>query len=346
MGMQYQPDKYKMKNKIHPLDLALQLSTQGQPDIAEDILKNYPEQNDARVIYNLGWHEMRHGNLKRGLQMMDAGRFINCFGNERLPGEIWKNQDLTNKTLLFRCENGLGDQIMNIRFAQDFKDKGARVVISCDKSLMSLFADLGYVVIDSGATPYIYYDYWVPSMSAAHILDYDTPTLSGKPYISVPPKNLYSKPNTLKVGIRWAGNPEFEAHQHRLFDPQPLIDLHSIPDVTLYSLQRDDNLVDGLPFADLRDQMKTWHDTAAIIQDLDLVITSCTSIAHLAGAMGKETWVIVPILAYYAWAEPKETSIWYDSVRIFRQTNFNDWSDPMAKITQKLKQKVCIKEMI
>jgi hypothetical protein len=329
--------------QIHPLDLALQLSIQGQPDLAEDILRGYPEQDDARVIYNLGWHEMRHGNLNKGLQLMDAGRFINCFGNERLPGTIWRDEDLTDKTLLFRCENGLGDQIMNIRFAKDFKDKGARVVISCDKSLMSFFAKLGYVVIDSGATPYVHYDYWVPSMSAAHILGYDTDTMSGKPYIKAEPKKLYAKPKTLKVGIRWAGNPEFEAHQHRLFDPQPLFDLHEIPGVTLYSLQRDDNLVDGLPFADLRDQMKTWEDTASIIQGLDLVITSCTSIAHLAGAMGKETWVIVPSLPYYAWAEPKDTTVWYDSVRIFRQTKHTDWTEPMSKIKDALTQKLNLK---
>ena len=323
---------------IHPLDIALELSKQGQADLAENILREYPEQDDARVIFNLGWHEMRHGNLNKGLQMMDAGRFISCFGNERLPGTIWRDEDLTNKTLLFRCENGLGDQIMNIRFAQDFKNKGARVVISCDKSLMSLFARHGYVVIDNGATPYIHYDYWIPSMSAAHILGYDTSTMSGKPYLTAEPKQLYSKSKTLKVGIRWAGNPEFEAHQHRVFDPQPLFDLHELNGVTLYSLQRDDNLVDGLPFADLRDQMKTFEDTASIIQGLDLIITSCTSIAHLAGALGKETWVIVPILPYYAWAEPTDTSVWYDSVKLYRQTEFKKWDEPMLKIKNDLQQ--------
>lgn len=317
---------------IHPLDMALTACINGKPDISEDILRSYPEQDDARIVFNLGWHELRHGNLKKGLQMMDAGRFINCFGNERLPGEIWRDQDLTDKTLLYRCENGLGDQIMNMRFAQDFKNKGARVVISCDKSLMPLFARHGYVVIDNGATPYIYYDYWVPSMSAAHILGYETTTMSGKPYLTAQPKKLYSKSNNIKVGIRWAGNPEFEHEQYRKFDPQPLFDLNDLNNVTLYSLQRDDNLVDGLPFADLRDQMKTWEDTASIIQGLDLVITSCTSIAHLAGALGKKTWVIVPIMPYYAWAEPKDTSIWYDSVKIYRQTEFNNWDEPMKKI--------------
>jgi len=325
---------------IHPLDLALQAAINGRPDISEDILRSQPEQDDARVVFNLGWHEMRHGNLQKGLQMMDAGRFINVFGLPRIPGEIWRDQDLTNKTLLFRCENGLGDQIMNFRFAKDFQDKGARVVISCHPALMALFARHGYVCIDNGATPYIHYDYWVPSMSAAHILGYDTDTFPSQPYLDAAPAQLYSKPNTLKVGIRWAGNPQFEHEQHRRFDPQPLIDLHELPGVTLYSLQRDDNLIDGLPFADLRDQMKTFDDTASIIQGLDLVITSCTSIAHLSAALGKETWVIVPVLPYYAWAVPGEKSVWYETVKLFRQETYGNWDAPLNEVRQTLENKL------
>jgi hypothetical protein len=326
--------------QIHPLDLALQASINGHPDISEDILRSQPEQDDARVIFNLGWHEMRHGNLKKGLQMMDAGRFINCFGLPRLEGEIWRDQDLTNKTLLFRCENGFGDQIMNFRFAKDFQDKGARVVISCHPALMALFSRHGFICVDNGATPYIHYDYWVPSMSAAHILGYDTDTFPSQPYMTAELKKLYAKPNTLKVGIRWAGNPEFEHEQHRRFDPQPLIDLHEVNGVTLYSLQRDDNLIDGLPFADLRDQMKTFDDTASIIQGLDLVITSCTSIAHLSAALGKETWVIVPILPYYAWAAPGETSVWYESVKLFRQTQYGNWDAPLNAVRESLQHRL------
>ncbi len=323
---------------VHPLDMALTACINGHPEISEDILRSQPEQGDARIVFNLGWHEMRHGNLKKGLQMMDAGRFINVFGLPRIPGEIWKDQDLTNKTLLFRCENGFGDQIMNFRFAKDFVKKGARVVVSCAPELMSLFARHGFVCIDNGATPYIHYDYWVPSMSAAHILGYDTDNFPSQFYLDAEPKQLYSKPDTFKVGIRWAGNPKFEHEQHRKFDPQPLIDLHKLDGITLYSLQRDDNLIDGLPFADLRDQMKTFEDTASIIKGLNLVITSCTSIAHLSAALGVKTWVIVPIMPYYAWAEPKDTSVWYDSVRLFRQQKYGDWSHPLEEVKSALIQ--------
>ena len=329
---------------IHPLDMALAAAINGNLAISEDILRSQPEQDDARVVFNLGWHEMRHGNLKRGLEMMDAGRFINVFGLPRIPGEIWRNQDLTGKTLLFRCENGLGDQFMNFRFAKDFVHKGARVVVSCDKHLKPIFSRHGFICIDSEVTANVHYDYWIPAMSAAHILGYDSDNFPSKAYMTAEPKKLYSKDNTLKVGIRWAGNPEFEHEQHRRFDSQPLIDLHEIKGVTLYSLQRDADLVDGLPFADLRDQMKTWEDTASIIEGLDLVITSCTSIAHLAGALGKETWVIVPVLPYYAWAKPGNKSVWYDTVTLFRQEKYGEWDAPLTAIQQSLEQRLDIKE--
>jgi len=324
----------------HPLDLALTACINGHPDISEDILRSQPEQDDARVMFNLGWHEMRHGNLKKGLQMMDAGRFIKVFGLERIPGEIWRDQDLTNKTLLFRCENGLGDQIMNFRFAKDFQAKGARVVVSCEPALMPLFSRHGFICVNSIGLENVHYDYWVPAMSVAHILDYDAYNFPGQAYLTAKPKQLYAKPGTMKIGIRWAGNPMFEHEQHRKFDPQTLIDLHKLDGVTLYSLQRDQDLVDGLPFADLRDQMKTFEDTASIIQELDLVITSCTSIAHLAGALGKETWIIVPVMPYYAWAERKETSVWYDSVRLFRQQEYGKWDEPLNAVRAALEERL------
>jgi hypothetical protein len=323
--------------------MALTAAINGHLDISEDILRAQPEQDDARVMFNLGWHEMRHGRLNKGLQMMDAGRFINVFGLTRIPGEIWRDQDLTNKTLLFRCENGLGDQIMNFRFAQDFAKKGARVVVSCDKHLKPLFSRHGFICIDSESVLGLHYDYWIPAMSAAHILGYDTDTFPSQPFMTAEPKKLYGKEGSLKVGIRWAGNPEFEHEQHRRFDPQPLLDLHEVHGVTLYSLQRDENLIDGLPFADLRDQLKTWEDTASIIAGLDLVITSCTSIAHMAGALGKETWVIVPVLPYYAWAKAGEKSVWYDSVRLFRQEKYGEWDAPLNAVRAALEQKVSLK---
>jgi hypothetical protein len=132
--------------------------------------------------------------------------------------------------------------------------------------------------------------------------------------------------------LRWAGNPGFEHQQFRKFPPEIILDLARIPElrdrVEFYSFQRDDNLV-SLPstVADLAPMLKTWSDTAAAIKEMDLVISSCTSCAHLSAGMGIPTWVIVPALPYFVWALPGDTSPWYDSVKLFRQAEFGRWSD-------------------
>lgn len=325
---------------LHPLDQALQECIHGRPDLSESILRQQ-DQDDLRVRFNLGWHDMRHGKLSKGFDGMNAGRFINVFGSKPIPGPIWRDQPLEGKTVLLRSEGGLGDEIINFRFAEDFKRKGAQVVVACSKSLAPLFASQGYACVTTEAAEFAYYDYWVPAMSAAYVLQYEYKDLSGKPYIKVNGKSdLIVKDKKLKVGIRWSGNPQFEHEQHRRFDPQKLIDLHSIDGASFYSLQRDDNLVNGLPFVDLRDKMSTFADTAAIINSLDLVITSCTSVAHLSAAMGKETWVVVPVLPYYIWARPGNKSAWYDSVTLFRQEKYGNWDAPFEQIKMALKNKV------
>lgn len=325
----------KYKN-IHPLDLALHYNINGYPQKGEEILRNQP-QDDLRVLFNLGWHEMRRGNMMKAFEHFNYGRFINAFGLPAIQGKIWKNEPLENKTLLFRCEGGYGDQILNFRFANRFQKMGARVLVSCAPELKELFSRHGFICIDNETVIGAHYDYWIPAMSSPYLLNLEYDDLDGSPYITTSsPIKLFSKDNTLKVGIRWSGNPEFEDEQHRRFPPQLMIDLHDIPNTTFYSLQRDENCVDGLPFADMRDRIKYWDDTANIIAGLDLVITSCTSIAHLAGAIGIPTWIVTPIMPYYTWAVPGEKSKWYDSVRLFRQTKYGDWSDVFNNIRTEL----------
>lgn len=324
------------KTNVHPLDLALNASISGNPDTSEEILRGQP-QDDLRVLFNLGWHEMRHGNMKKAFEHFNYGRYINVFGLPALPGKIWKNEPLENKTLLFRCEGGYGDQILNFRFAKKFEEMGARILVSCAPELKEIFSRHGYICVDNEIVMGAHYDYWVPAMSAAFLLDMEYDDLDGTPFMTPKEKRkLFAKPNSLKVGIRWSGSPDFEDEQHRRFSPELMINLHEVPNTTLFSLQRDENCVDGLPFGDLREQMKTWEDTASIIAGCDLIITSCTSVAHLAGALGVQTWVVVPVLPYYTWAIPGTTSKWYDSVRIFRQKKYGEWEDVFNEIREEL----------
>lgn len=331
-----------------PPDVALEASIQGYPDVAEDLLRKKLEEqpNDPRVLFNLGWHDLRHGKFQQGFDGMNVGRFLNVFGSEPLSGQMYHPSfPLEGKVVLFRSEGGLGDEIMNVRFARDFEKRGARVVVACSAPLMSFFSANGFLTVANEVANHnkVSYDYWVPAMSAAYVLGYEYESLDGNAFLNAPTRDLYEKPGTLKVGIRWSGNPKFEHEQHRRFDPQPLIDMHTVAGTTFYSLQRDDDTREFLPFGDLKDQLNSWNDTASIIKSLDLVITSCTSVAHCAAALGVETWIITPILPYYCWAMPGDKSAWYNSVRLFRQTEYGNWDQPLSDVRKALEERTQLK---
>ena len=122
-----------------------------------------------------------------------------------------------------------------------------------------------------------------------------------------------------------------------------LIDLHKLDGVTCYSFQRDQDLVPDLPFEDLAPELKTWEDTASYMASMDLIITSCTSAAHMAAALGVETWVIVPVLPYYLWAVPGNKSAWYDNVTLFRQEKYGEWEAPLNAVKQALLERLQLK---
>lgn len=320
---------------LHPLDVALKLAIEGEADWSERILRDQPI-TDPRVAFNLGWHELRHGNLLRGMDLMSAGRMLNVFGSPMLQttAPIFRGPD---PTVLLRSEGGLGDHIINARFATALAKHG-RVVLTTHPSLVNLLRRIDGVseVVPDTATELPAHDYWVPAMSAPYVLKMEYADLSGAPYLTATPRKL---DGDFKVGLRWSGNPQFEHQQHRKFDADLMLALADIPGVTAYSLQRDEDLRD-VPFTDLRDEMTDWEATASILAGLDLVITSDTSVAHCAAALGVETWVVVPVLPYYVWALPGDRTPWYDSVRLYRQTTYGDWSAPFAKITADLQARV------
>lgn len=336
--------------KLDALDLQLSANLQGNFEegwrLSQILEKERPADN--RAAFNRGWHYLRNGDLQKGFELIDRGRLEEVFGSPAVAGEQWDGKkELQGKTVLLRGEGGFGDEIINVRFAKLLADRGAQVVVSCHSALVSLFSRVSGVgeVIPHGAIESARYDYWVPAMSAARWLGLTYETLPGGKYLSANPEyaEKWKKIVTsqkLKVGIRWSGNPKFEHEQHRKFPPEQLIDLHAIKNVQLYSLQRDNDIRD-LPdeVIDLQHDLETFEDTAAAIERLDLVITSCTVTAHLAAALGKETWVIVPVLPYYLWALPGEKSPWYKSVRLFRQEQFGNWDKPLHTVRAMLEDK-------
>ena len=259
-----------------------------------------------------------------------------------------------NQTVIMNLEGGFGDEIIHARFAKDFVEKhNCKVIIVTQPSLAPIFNRMPWVsaVVQREAAMGVYHDSWVPGMSAALALGLDFKDISDEPYLTASPEYLkqwkpkikaYSR-GKLKVGIRWAGNPEFEHQQYRLFPSDILMNLRKHSDVQFFSFQRDSN-IEELPeeIIDLAPDLRTWDDTAAALSEMDLVISSCTSVAHMSAALGKPTWVLVPALPYFIWAYHPEgdatASPWYKSARIFKQSAFGTWDDVRQSIDSAFSQ--------
>lgn len=329
----WNPNK-PIKPQVRLLDLALENALKGNAVVSESLIDAALSinPNDNRAKFNKGWYELSRGNLLLGIKLLSCGRNENIFGNPPPSSQpMWQGEDLTNKTVLLNLEGGLGDHICNARFATNFANLGAKVILAGNPGLVAKLlyipGVIAYIRGDSAGAAY--HDYWVPAASAPALLGLEYNNLSGKPYL--PCKYKEKSSSTLRVGIRWSGNPNFEHEQYRRFDHEPLFNLKN---VQLVNLQRDTD--DVIPSYVEQPDLSNWELTCQVLESLDLVITSCTSIAHMAAAMGKPTWVIVPLVPYYIWAMPGDTSPWYETVKLFRQVEPGNWDKPFEELTKAL----------
>ena len=324
---------------IHDLDLQLSASLMGNFNegwqLAQKIEREEPWNH--RAAFNRGWYKLWKGNLLEGEQLLFRGRIEGVFGNEvpKSPMPMWDGK--TKGTILLNLEGGLGDQIHGLRYVREIKKRGCDVIVACSCALAMIARQVEGVtaVIQHEAVFGVVHDAWLPSMSAIPVLGYEFADIDGSPYIPVP---VVPKAKKMRIGVRWQGNPQFEHEQHRLFPPHLMFNALRDVDAEFISLQRDEG-VQHKPVWVKDVPLDTWEDTQRAIASCDLVISSCTSVAHLASAMGIETWIVVPVLPYYLWAKPENTTPWYDNTKLFRQKVFGDWTDPFREIGLKFKLK-------
>ena len=316
------------KAKKDVLDLQLEAALRGDFKTSEALCKTICElrPTDDRASFNRGWHLMRRGELLKGHKLLARGRKERVFGN--IPCSYqpeWKQGDVG--TVLLTLEGGLGDQIHGFRYANDLEKLGNRVALTCSSELAPMFAGQ-FITVQHEASAGVCHDFHVPAMSAPANLGYEYSDLSGEAYIE-----RTAEPIKGRIGVRWSGNTKFEHEQHRQFPADLMFD--AVRSLDCISLQRDEGLElkpGWMPQADV----SHWEATRRSISECEKVITSCTSVAHLSAAMGIETWIVVPILPYYLWALPGSTTPYYDSVKLFRQETYGEWSAPFQQIKEEL----------
>ena len=330
------------------------LYLQGHLDQAADCfrqgLQMEPGHADSR--FHLGVVQLRQGNWAEGWRNYESRWYLEraheALRHTALPR--WDGGDLTGKTILLWSEQGLGDTLHFIRLAQQVKAMGARVVVECQAPLVSVIQampDVDQVVAVGQAVPPC--DVQVPLLSLPAVLGLTLDTLPPMPpYLTVGDRHRHHWQDRVtgkdcKVGLVWSGESSRRDVECRLIDRRrslALADLAAVlaqPGIQFVSLQmgpaRDQ--VRAFPqVLDVTDGIMDFADTAAVIEQLDLVVSVDTSVAHLAAGMGKPVWLLSRFDACWRWLEGRRDSPWYPQMTIYGQSQAGEWQQPIAALAQ------------
>ena len=346
-----QPDHAEIGELLFQTCKSLGQRTQNEGRIAEsrtvleEALSIRPDDPETRFLY--AGALLLGGDLEHGFQYYEARWDVPDFPSERqdLPRPQWDGGDLTGKTILIYPEQGLGDSIHFSRYLPILKQRGARTVLAAGPALSRLFATLEGVdaVIDlKGSLPA--FDVHAPIMSLPYLCGTTLESVPGAvPYLSADPaavvrwRDRFASLPGRKIGLVWAGNPKNPNDKKRSLSLDALAPLLSLPGISWVSLQADERRGDlealgaGAPL-ELGDDLGDFAETAAIIASLDAVVCVDTAAAHLAGALGHRTFLLLAQRPDWRWLLDRDDSPWYPSMTLFRQDRPGDWTAPVGKL--------------
>lgn len=278
--------------------------------------------------------------------------------NYPLPCLWTGSQDLQGKRILIHVEQGIGDTLMFIRYAQMLKQLGATVIAETQKPIAQLLSLCPYidraVPIGSILPPF---DYQIPMLNLPLAFKTTLETIPAHiPYLYAQQelvdtwRTTLASDKTFKIGICWRGD---AAHgDHKFMPISYFARLADIPGITVYSLQKNEPTSDLKPAqqahgtriqqfeGDFDGTNGRFMDTAAVMKNLDLIITVDTSIAHLAGGLGVPTWLVLPFPAEWRWLEERTDSPWYPTMRLFRQKKYGEWQDVYDQLAAALQEHI------
>ncbi len=265
---------------------------------------------------------------------------------------VWDGRELGGKTILLYTEQGYGDAIQFARFATMVAQRGGEIVILCPPGLRNLLESvrgISRVVAEDDALPP--FDVQLPMLSLPYVLGIELGTIPAQvPYLSAPAdqralwRAKLEAEAALIVGLVWAGSTQHANDRNRSIRLSQLAPLASIPGVKLFSLQKGEQAAElaSLPadgrIADLGNQVQDFGQTAAIVEQLDLVISVDTAMAHLAGALGKKCWTLITHRPEWRWLCGRTDSPWYPTMRLFRQPTAGDWQSVIEQVAGELRQ--------
>jgi len=321
----------------------------------EEVLKG--NSSHVYALWHRGLLRLLQGDLLHGFQDYEVREKCTFLSLEKriLPAPRWNGKENTDSSLLVYCEQGFGDSIQFSRFVPHIQDMVGETYFECPPPLKRIFESMlpeENLISRGKELPEI--DFTLPLHSLPHVLGTTLETIPAVvPYLHAPSPPLpdsiadvlanLDRENQQIIGIAWAGNPEQTNDFRRSGTLSSFLSLKEVEGLKLISLQvelrkGDEDLLRDNQIPSLGPLVKDFGDTAQILNSLDLFISVDTAAAHLSGALGLETWILLSYAADWRWMEDRSDSPWYPSARLFRQPRPGDWESVFKTLTKELKK--------
>jgi tetratricopeptide (TPR) repeat protein len=296
---------------------------------------------------NLGLIQLLLGDFDNGFSHFEERFGLSGFELPNLDIPIWRGEDLTNRSILIVHEQGLGDSLQFSRYADDLWRMGAKVFVFVQPTLVHLFRQsFENLIIVSDGDPIPQTDFFCPLMSLPHRLKLQREAITAKAHLQAMPTlvsawQMELGPKTKpRIGIAWSGNPAYADDHTRSLRLSDLATLLNIDSVDFHIVQRDIGPNDQVSLGTFtklhRHRLSDMSETAALMSCMDLIISSDTSTAHLAAGLGLKTWIMLCAVPDWRWFLHCDTSPWYPSVRLFRQSRLGQWTHVVALVRSAL----------
>lgn len=332
---------------------AYNISLMGNKNEAEHMLISLLEKEPDKFYgseHSFAGKYLKEGKTANGILCFVEGiKKDNYFFDTELKMRRWKGVITPGKTLYVDMEGGFGDQIINIRFFDRLKELGMNPILVSQSihyyhDINQLLKRHGYNIV----TDAFMIDrtcQWVPMMSIPGYLGLNESQLWNGPYLTpLRQKKNKLKSNKFKIGIKNSGNPYFWQDEYRKVPIQDIVNI--LPkEAEIYYIDKKKLDVKDDRIIDVSDRLESWEDTLDFIDQMNCIVSTCTSIVHAAAAMCKRTFVLVPIAEYYIWTSTRTdgSSPWYDhNLYLAKQSKLRDWSEPLEDI--KIRVEKLIKE--
>jgi tetratricopeptide (TPR) repeat protein len=335
--------------------LGLSLQEKGMVDeafkhckIALQLNPHLPEAH-----WNLSHMYLLQGNFREGWKEYEWRWGLKDYYQYKIFQALWDGSDISQRTILIHDEQGFGDTIQFVRYVPLVAQRGAKVIIGCKRELVPLLQRVeGVSQVIARGEPLPEFDVHCPILSLPLLFNTTLDTLPANiPYISTDPllaqkwRNIIRHDNSkLKIGLVWAGRPEHQNDRNRSGFFDMFASLAQLNNSSFYSLQKGEAAKqrkyhpDGINIIDYTNRLDDFSETAALIENLDLIISVDTAVAHLAGALGKPVWVLIPFAPDWRWMLDREDSPWYPTMKLFRQSSCGDWDSAISTVLDQVQK--------